>query len=153
MKIRPEASEDDRKIRKLLIDAFGRPDEADLVAALRRDGAVAQALVAEVEGEIVGYLMLSHLDAPFSACALAPLAVAPMWQRQGIGAALIEAIDTGCDAIFVLGDPAYYSRFGFSTDLATGYACAFAGPFFMVKPQAEIPATGRIFYPQAFAAL
>jgi len=151
MKIREERAGETGVIRRLLVGVFGQETEADLVDALRAEGVVAQALVAEDAGEIIGFLMLSRLEAPFPACALAPLAVDPLWQRHGIGTALIGAMETECDAVFVLGDPDYYGRFGFRADLAAGYACAFAGPYFLVRPHADIPATGQIFYPRAFA--
>ncbi|QUS35617.1 GNAT family N-acetyltransferase [Falsirhodobacter algicola] len=152
MKIRREVSEDIADVRALLTDAFGRTAEADLADALRPEAALS--LVAEADGEVTGHLMLSPLDAPFRACALAPVAVAPLWQGRGIGTALIRAaMDMAdCDAIFVLGDPEFYGQLGFRADLAAGYACAYAGPHLMIHARHEVPATGRILYPQAFSA-
>ncbi|WP_435167789.1 GNAT family N-acetyltransferase [Falsirhodobacter sp. 1013] len=151
MKIRSETPEDHQKISELLAAAFQGADESTLVDALRPEALLS--LVAEEEGEIVGHAMLSRLEAPFVACALAPLSVAPLWQEQGIGSALVREVcrQATCDAIFLRGDPAFYGRFGFRADLAAGYACAFAGPFFLVKPLRDIPATGRILYPRAFS--
>lgn len=148
--IRPEGPGDAAQVRRVVEAAFGRAEEADLVDALRSEALLS--LVAEEEGEVAGHLMLSALEAPFAACALAPLAVEPLWQRHGVGTALVrEAIGrTGCAAMFVLGEPRFYERFGFSADLAAGYACAFSGPYFQVLPLRDIPPTGRILYPQAF---
>ena len=94
------------------------------------------------------------------ALSLAPVAVLPQAQGRGIGAALIRgglarAGRAGWHAVFVLGDPAYYARFGFSVEAASGYDCAYAGAHFMVLRLADapIPATGRIAYPAPFAAL
>lgn len=80
-------------------------------------------LVAEHNGKLVGHvLMTKHendkLDAVLSALYLAPLSVSPMFQRQGIGSALVKAVcaygaELGYRAAFLVGDPAYYSRFGF----------------------------------------
>ncbi|MDH2326096.1 N-acetyltransferase [Cereibacter sp. SYSU M97828] len=151
--IRAARPEDHAAIAGLLRHAFDGDAEAALVTALRP---AAIELVAERDGELQGHIILSPLEAPFRALGLAPLAVEPVWQGQGIGAALVrEAIAraAGWDAIVVLGDPAYFTRFGFSVDLAAGFACAYAGPYLMVLPLREIPATGRILYPQAFSAL
>lgn len=151
--IRPVRPEDHAGIAGLLRRAFDGDAEAGLVTALRP---ATVELVAEREGELQGHVLLSPLEAPFRALALAPLAVEPIWQGQGIGSALMrEAITRaeGWDAIVVLGDPAYYARFGFSVERAAGYACAYAGPYLMVLALQDIPATGRILYPQAFSAL
>ncbi|MDB6453144.1 GNAT family N-acetyltransferase [Falsirhodobacter sp. 20TX0035] len=152
MKIRPEALEDHQKITELVAVAYQGAEESTLVDALRPDAHLS--LVAEDEGEIVGHALLSPLEAPFAAGALAPLSVAPLWQGQGIGGALVREVCrlAPCDAIFLRGDPAFYGRFGFRADLAAGYACVFAGPFFLVKPLRDIPATGRVLYPRAFSA-
>lgn len=151
MKIRPETPDDQRKTAELLAAAFQGADESTLVDALRPHALLS--LVAEEADEIVGHALLSPLEAPFAACALAPLSVAPLWQGQGIGSALVQEVcrQATCDAIFLRGDPAFYGRFGFRADLAAGYASAFAGPFFLVKPLRDVPATGRILYPQAFS--
>lgn len=151
--IRAARPEDHTGIAGLLRRAFDGDGEAELVTALRP---AAIELVAERDGELQGHILLSPLEAPFRALALAPLAVEPIWQGQGIGSALIRraiADAEGWDAIIVLGDPAYYARFGFSVEEAAGYACAYAGPFLMVLALRDVPATGRIVYPQAFSAL
>nr|WP_280517727.1 N-acetyltransferase [Falsirhodobacter halotolerans] len=122
---------------------------------LRSEGAVAAERVAEHGGEITGAALLARLEAPFPALALAPIAVAPMWQGQGIGADLVRAALSAAEgaAVFVLGDPAYYGRFGFSAERAAGYVCAYAGPAFLVHGPQDMPATGRILFPQAFSGL
>lgn len=91
---------------------------------------------------------------------LAPLAVAPERQRQGIGAALVAAAlaaaaGGGWRAVFVLGDPAYYRRFGFDAALAAGFDSPYAGPHLMARPLGgPLPARGGpIRHAPAFAAI
>jgi putative acetyltransferase len=160
MTIRAAAPTDHAAIRELLVAAFPGPDEARLVARLRADGAAAIELVAEQGGETVGHILFSPLEAPFRALALAPVAVAPERQRTGIGSELIAAAhgiarDQGWTAIFVLGDPAYYRRFGFDPALATGFASPYAGSYFMALAlDGELPTrTGRVKHAAAFASL
>jgi putative acetyltransferase len=134
--VRPATAADGPGIRSVLSAAFGRGDEADLVEALERDGDVLASLVAVREGAAVGHALLSRLAAPYEAAALAPVAVAPALQRQGIGAALVcAAVEAararGCRAVFVLGDPAYYGRFGFTATAASGADSPYAGAHFM----------------------
>jgi putative acetyltransferase len=106
------------------VAAFGRPDEANLVARLRNEGAVLASFVAEVDGRIVGHILFSRMliETPsvrLSAVAVAPMAVAPEQQRLGVGRQLIRdglawLRARGEHIVIVLGHPAYYARFGFS---------------------------------------
>lgn len=113
-------------------EAFGRDDEAQLVAALLRDP-TAQPVVSLLawEGDrAVGHVLFSRVTlvgapANVSCAILAPLAVVPSFQRQGVGRALIEhgaerLARSGLKLIFVLGDPGYYTRHGFSPAIAQG---------------------------------
>lgn len=123
-------------MRALLIEAFGGRAEADLVERLRADGDAAIALVAERAGAIVGHVMFSPMEAPVRALALAPVTVAEGARRQGLASRLINtglaiARDQRWQMIFVLGEPAYYSRFGFEPSLAAGFASPYAGPYLM----------------------
>lgn len=155
--IRPEAPGDAAAVSALLTRAFGGPAEADLVDRLRADGDAAISLVAD-RGGVCGHVLLSPMVAPFPALALAPLAVAPERQRQGIGAALVTAALAAAAewrAVFVLGDPAYYGRFGFDAALAAGFDSPYAGPHLMVRPLGgPLPArAGAIRHAPAFAAI
>jgi putative acetyltransferase len=158
--IRPERPGDEAGIADVVERAFGRPEEARLVERLRAEGDATISLVAEEEGAIVAHVLLSPMEAPLRALGLAPVSVAPERQRRGIGDALVrKAIDVarseGWEAVFVLGEPAYYRRFGFRAELAAGFGSPYAGPFLMALAlRGPLPATeGRIDYAPAFSAL
>lgn len=126
--VRDEHATDRPRVEALLVDAFGRPDEAGIVERLRADGDIVLALVAEYESEIVGHIAFSRVRAEIDgrevrALALAPLAVSPARQGKGVGSVLVaagvEAARTaGFEAVFVVGDAAFYGRFGFTTERA-----------------------------------
>lgn len=159
MLIRLERPADFPEIRKIIEEAFQRPDEATLVERLRDDGDAVISAVAVNEGAVVGHVMFSKITAPFPALALAPIAVTPVWQGHGIASALIrwgldQAKRSGWQAVFVLGDPRFYERFGFDPALARGFASPYAGPHFMTLALNPLPIlTGKIDYAPAFAAL
>jgi len=160
MIIRDENSQDRSEVYNVVSSAFGQGAEAELVDALRPAAEGVISLVAEEDGRIVGHVLLSRMDAPFPALALAPVSVIPGRQRSGIGSALIHAAtgrprSDGWHAIFVLGDPDYYTRFGFNIEAAAGFASPYAGSHFMVLGlSSALPATtGELRHAPAFAAL
>ena len=160
MIIRAPAPGDHAGIREVLLAAFPEPDEADLVEQLRADGDAAIELVAEQDGRIVGHILFSPVEAPSRALALAPVSVAPEQHGEGIDSALIKAGHDLArrqrwDAIFVLGEPEYYRRFGYDTALAAGFASPYAGPDFMVLAlRGSLPAIeGQVTHARAFANL
>lgn len=164
--IRDERPGDEAAVRAVVAAAFGSPDEADLVDLLRARGEVVLALVAEIDGAVVGHVLFSPLPVAgpgrtIEAVALAPLAVAPARQRTGVGAALVRAgharlAAMGVPAVVVLGHPDYYPRFGFRASLAEGLVAPFSGPAFMaveLVPGALAAAAGhRVRYASAFGA-
>lgn len=158
MIIRPETPSLYTHIRALLCAAFPTATEADLVDRLREEGDVAFALAALEGDTVAGHVMLSPMTAPMRALGLGPVAVAPARQRQGVGRRLIDAAlecarADGWQAVFVLGEPAYYGRFGFSVAAAAGFATPYAGPYFMalgLNDGAIAPQTGRVDYARAF---
>jgi holo-[acyl-carrier protein] synthase len=156
--IRAARPEDAAAIRALLGPAFGGPEEAELVEALRRDGDAAVELVAEREGRLVGHVLLSRMEAPAGALALAPLAVAAEARRRGVGArltreALARAAQAGASMLFVLGEPAYYRRFGFRAEAAAGFASPWAGPHLMALAlSSDAPQAGDARHASAFHA-
>jgi putative acetyltransferase len=158
--IRPARSSDHPAIAELLDAAFAGTDEAGLVERLRAGGHDEIELVAEEQGQILGHILFSAMQAPFRALALAPLAVAPARQRQGTGAALVHAghrlaREDGWQGIFVLGDPAYYRRFGYSPEAAKPFSSRYSGPAFMLLPlDPALPTPGgAVHHAAAFTAL
>nr|WP_216840746.1 N-acetyltransferase [Yersinia enterocolitica] len=120
--IRVEIPVDAPGIDALLRQAFKGDDEAELVQQLREDGLLTLGIVAtDDEGGVVGYAAFSPVDVGGEDrqwVALAPLAVEEGLRRQGLAEKLVyEGLDSlnefGYAAVVVLGDPAYYQRFGF----------------------------------------
>lgn len=166
--IRAARPADAHDIDELLNVCFERPAEAMLVKQLAIDGELVLLLLAhdEARGELAGLVALSRMDVsaggqPVPSVALAPVAVMPDYRRQGVAEALVLAAvdrmrEAGAALVFVLGEPGFYTRFGFSTELAEGYASPYAGPFFMaLAVQGEGPAgvRGPARHAEAFAAL
>ena len=134
--IRPEHPNDVESVRTVNRTAFDSEDEANIVDALRGDDQVLS-LVAEERGAIDGHIMFSPVtltgESALRAMALAPMAVRPDHQRRGIGSALVRAgLDEcrtrGVEAVFVVGHPEYYPRFGFSRASRFGITCEFSVP-------------------------
>jgi putative acetyltransferase len=136
--VRPEEAEHAVGVYQVEESAFKRKAEADLCVQLRKRGAVTLSLVALEEGEVVGHVLFSPvairpegLGEDFAAVGMGPVAVLPGRQRQGIGSRLIRAgleeiRQQGHTAVVVLGDPHYYSRFGFEP--ASRYGIRFEDP-------------------------
>jgi putative acetyltransferase len=161
--VRAEATTDYAAIRQVNEAAFGTTEEADLVEALRSDGLVLLSLVAELNGRIVGHILFSRMsiDTPteaIAAVALAPMAVSPEFQRQGIGGKLIrlgleDLRRLGEQMVIVVGHPEYYPRFGFSPAQARWLESPFPPEAFMaleLRPGALDGVRGRVRYPPAF---
>lgn len=159
--IRQSRDEDLRAIRSVVERAFERRAEADLVEALLDEPVATISLVAEEGGSIVGHVLFSELGGLDGAMALAPVAVAPERQKRGIGSTLIASAlaaagGKGYRAVFVLGEPAYYGRFGFRAELAAGADVPWKGRYFMaieLVPGALEGFCGPLTYPAAFEAL
>ena len=135
IEIREERSDDIAAVREVNRRAFGQDQESNIVDALRTNGAALLSLVATVNGQVAGNIMYSLLTVAenIDGVALGPMAVVPEYQRQGIGAKLIEAgnrkiKDAGYPFIIVAGHPAYYPRFGFRPASEYGIKCEWDVP-------------------------
>ena len=122
MEIRDERAQDITAIHRLNKEAFGSDTEANLVDSLRTSDVPMISLVAVNNETVVGHILFTPMnDADGNAipvAGLAPMAVLPAYQNQGIGSALVrEGLEccqvAGYQAVVVLGHPAYYPRFGF----------------------------------------
>ncbi len=137
VRIRAEEKQDWGAVHAVNASAFETPAEANLVDALREQAAPVISLIAETNGVIVGHIMFSPVSlSGFPALkimGLAPMAVIPEQQREGIGSALVRAgleqcKQLGFDAVVVLGHPEYYPRFGFLPAARFGIGCEFQAP-------------------------
>lgn len=164
--IREETAADAHSIREVNRLAFERDAEAVLVERLGASGCVVVSLVALQHGRLVGHILFSELRVKTArgavrAAALAPMSVLPAMQGRGIGSELVRAgLDLcrrrGVSLVVVLGDPAYYRRFGFSSALAENLRGPFRGEACMaleLVPGALEGATPTVTYPEAFAAI
>src|SRR5262249_2558665 len=118
LEIREERPEDITAVRDVNNRAFGQPQKASIVDALRSNGASLLSLVAVVNGRVVGHVLYSPASIKTVADAtLGPMSVLPEHQRQGIGSSLIETRnrklrDAEYPFIIVLGHADFYPRFG-----------------------------------------
>ncbi len=136
--IRQETAPDNRTIRQIHERAFGQSAEADLVDRLRLSCPDQTSLVAVAGDQVIGHILFTPAIIEYTdeskviGMGLAPLAVLPEFQGQGAGSALIQA---GLDQlrelkqayVIVLGQPDYYSRFGFEPAYRYQISCEFTG--------------------------
>lgn len=163
MKLRAERPGDETAISAVTEAAFtGHPhsdgSEVGIVERLRLAGALTVSLVAEHDGQIVGHAAFSPVtiaDGTPGWFGLGPVSVVPERQREGIGSALIRAgleqlRQAGAAGCVVLGDPAYYGRFGYAHDPALIYPCPMPEAFQQQRFSGPVP-KGAVAYHAAFA--
>jgi putative acetyltransferase len=134
--IRPETPADRTAIRDLNADAFGRPDEGQLVDRLRANDGVLLSLVATLGDRIVGHILFSPVrvgQPAVEGAALGPMAVLPDLQRHGVGSKLVadglaRLAEQRCAFVVVLGHPRFYPRFGFVRASGYGVSCTWEVP-------------------------
>lgn len=171
LRIRAETPGDHARVHAVQSAAFERSAEADLVDALRASVQPQLSLVAELGESVVGHVFFSpvSIGAPGAgrlapaAGALAPIAVLPAHQGHGIGSALVrrglaDCAGLGFRAVFLVGDPAYYARFGFELAAPRGLRYlseAFDAAFQVCELERGALAgwRGLVEFPQAFAGL
>ena len=164
MIIRPENPADVAAVRLLVTAAFRDAPhsggiESDIVDGLRNGGALTVSLVAEDEGKIVGHVAFSPVVVnaeDVSWFGLGPIAVLAGQRRRGIGATLVETglkrlRELGARGCVVLGDPAYYRRFGFESDPGLRFADVPLGYFQMLVIDGQLP-QGVVSYHPEFSA-
>jgi len=132
--IHPERSGDAAAIHAVHAASFPTDVESRLVDLLRVSGRLAVSLVAEIGDVVVGHIAFSPVTAASGAVGvgLAPVAVAESHRRRGIAAALVRAGLEACRAAgfgwaVVMGEPAYYSRFGFRPASEFGLSDEYGG--------------------------
>ena len=166
--IRAEQPDDYDAIAEVVAAAFGSRAEAQLVEAIRASPHYVPelALVAELDGRIVGHVMISFTAIRDEKterwiAQLSPLAVAPHVHGQGIGSALVRAAcamadDRGEPVVVLEGNPVYYGRFGFEP--AAGHHIELPLPSWAPPDAAQVlrlknddpSIRGRVVYPPAF---
>jgi putative acetyltransferase len=163
MLIRHEESGDIAAIRAVNRSAFPSDEEGLLVDSLRAANSLSISLVAEEGDQVVGHIAFSPVSvagAP-GGLGLAPMAVSPAFQRQGIGSRLVRegisaAARSGAGFVVVLGHPEYYPRFGFERASLVGLSNEYgADEAFMVleiRPGAIPGGGGLVKYCPEFGA-
>jgi putative acetyltransferase len=163
IRIRPERPGDVTEIGEITAAAFtpmpyADGTEAGIIAALREAGALTLSLVAtSPEGELVGQVTFSPVQIdgqPGDWFGLGPVSVAPHMQGRGVGGALItQGLDRlralGAAGCVLLGNPSYYSRFGFLSDPALTYQGK-PNPYFQRLVLKGPPARGDVSFHPAF---
>ncbi|RQZ25235.1 N-acetyltransferase [Burkholderia sp. Bp9017] len=165
--LRDERASDVGAIGRVIVAAFAdEPQQGQferrIVDALRAEGALSVSLVAERDERVIGHVAFSPVSIGGAQAAsqqwygLAPLAVRPDCWRQSVGAGLVR---TGLDALrrlgargcVVLGDPAYYARFGFAPFDGLEFAHALPGHFLALSFDETAPRpSGDVRYHGAF---
>ena len=123
-KIRNEEGKDIEQVREIVRAAFPGDAESRLVDALRANGKAIVSLVAVKGDDVLGHILFSPVTttppSEGAGLGLAPVAVRPDAQSQGIGSKLVReglraCAELGFDYCVVLGGPDYYQRFGFES--------------------------------------
>jgi putative acetyltransferase len=162
--IRPESPADAPAIFAVTEAAFrtaahSAGTEQFIVHALRRAGALTVSLVVELDGDLIGHVAVSPVavsDGATGWYGLGPISVLPQHQRSGVGSQLMLAAlqalrDRGAAGCMLVGDPAYYRRFGFRAGPGLIYPGVPAEYFMAVSFGGPLPA-GDVTFHEAFMA-
>jgi len=165
--IQEETEQNLQGIRLVHRLAFQRDDEAEVVDRLRENCPVFISLVAKIGDKVIGHVLftparlIQNQGWSIEGLGLAPLAVLPEYQIQGVGTGLcVEGLTRAALSEFpfvvVLGDSAYYPRFGFKKASTFGIRCAYEDvpdEAFMIKilkPKIMTDVEGVVYYRQEF---
>lgn len=165
--IQEETEQDLQGIRLVHRLAFQRDDEAEVVDRLRENCPVFISLVAKIGDKVIGHVLftparlIQNQGWSIEGLGLAPLAVLPEYQKQGVGTGLcVEGLTRAALSEFpfvvVLGDSAYYPRFGFKKASTFGIRCAYedvpdeAFKIKILKPKIMTDVEGVVYYRQEF---
>ena len=156
--IRRLQPEDMDAIAALNTECFGGPSEAAITRRLHAANDAQLSLIAHRQNDVVGHIEFFRvlIDGMPSGIGLGPMCVKPEVQGRGIGSGLVRmgllALGgRGESIVFVLGDPDYYGRFGFTAAAAAPFRAPWSGPAFMARPiNPGAPASGELTYPAAF---
>ena len=166
MKIRHETPTDHQQIEKLILQAFNnhphhkpgtRPTEHRIVNRLRKAGALTLSLVVQDKESIIGHIAFSPIKVngkDVGWYGLGPVSVMPAYQSQGIGAALIQEAmsqlkQKGIKGVVLLGEPDYYTQFGFNAHPGLTFP-GVPEEYFLALPLHGVPACGEVSYHPAF---
>jgi putative acetyltransferase len=161
MLIRDEQPGDEDAIRQLVAAAFRDHPHSDqrehfLIDALRASSALTLSLVADEDGTPIGHIAFSPVKiggVPQNWYGLGPVAVTPARQRSGIGQALVRAglarLKSTAAGCVVLGDPAFYTRFGFKAHPQLTFAGA-PPEYFLSLPFGPVVPAGTVEYHSSF---
>ncbi len=169
MKIRFENEADLQAIETITYQAFenhphhepgAKPSEHLIVNGLRESGALTLSIVAEHETGIVGHIAFSPVKIAGESRSwfgLGPVSVKPKYQGKGIGSQLIlaglsELVSQGAEGVVLLGEPEYYTRFGFRAESKLTFP-GVPAEYFLAKVLTSSPLPeGEVSYHEAFNA-
>lgn len=164
MRIRKEIPSDAAAIETVTVAAFRNAAHTEhteqfIIRELRKSGVLSVSLVAEDDGAVIGHVAVSPITISNGATqwyGLGPISVAPEHQGRGVGAqlmahALTELRALGAAGCVVLGEPGYYSRFGFTAESSLALPGVPAEYFQSISFNGSLP-SGEVSYHAAFAA-
>ena len=164
IQISNESAGDAAQIHRITKQAFLSAPHTDhteqfIVDALRRSGALTISQIAKADGKIIGHVAISPVSISSGATdwfGLGPISVLPDYQGQGVGSKLMESSIAALEALgaagcVVLGDPGYYSRFGFKTVKSLVLPGVPSEYFQALSFNDNFP-SGKVSYHEAFSA-
>jgi len=151
--VRPMKPDETAQVDAVLREAFGGPDEVELVGKLRKSGAMAGEMVLPLGEDIIGYYALSQMVAPKGWLCLAPVAIRPDWQGKNHGKRMIGQLVAWAEGagqpVVVLGQPEFYERTGFSHARAAKLQSPYPVEHTLLAGVDSTP-EAKLVYPKAF---